>query len=95
MGEKDDAFKYYINGEEIGAACDFTCDLEMTDEIRTFLDELVKDIPVQKPSNYAGGSKIKLGEEEPTVSILVKSRFNFVQKKMIKWCFGFTVEDVE
>ena len=35
-------------------------------------------------------SKIKFGE----ISYFTKQRFNWLQKKMLKICFGFEVEDV-
>ena len=38
------------------------------------------------------GSRIKIGKLN-TFNINVDHRFNWFQKKMIKWCFGFTVED--
>lgn len=38
------------------------------------------------------GSLIKIGDLR-TLSIYVDHHFNWFQKRMIKWCFGFTVED--
>lgn len=38
------------------------------------------------------GSRIKIGKLY-TLNINVDHHFNWFQKKMIKWCFGFTVED--
>ena len=38
------------------------------------------------------GSRIRIGRVR-TLNIDVDHHFNLFQKKMIKWCFGFTVED--
>ena len=38
------------------------------------------------------GSKIKIGKTR-SFTIYVDHRFNWFQKKMIKWCFGFTIDD--
>ena len=38
------------------------------------------------------GSRIKIGKLH-TLNINVDHHFNWFQKKMIKCCFGFTVED--
>ena len=38
------------------------------------------------------GSKISVGKLY-TVTFNIDHHFNWFQKKMIKWCFGFTVED--
>lgn len=38
------------------------------------------------------GSTIKIGETY-SLLIFVDYHFNWFQKKMIKWCFGFNVED--
>lgn len=46
-------------------------------------------IPKTKIKN---GAKIQFGKRKPVI-ILVDHHFNWFQKKMIKWCFGFTVED--
>ena len=35
------------------------------------------------------GSKVKIGN----CTIYINKHFNWFQKKMIKWCFGFEVED--
>ena len=39
-------------------------------------------------------SKISVGKNSK-LTIDVDQRFNWFQKKMIKWCFGFTVEDYD
>ena len=38
------------------------------------------------------GSWIRIGGVR-ALNIYVDHHFNWFQKKMIKWCFGFTVED--
>ena len=38
------------------------------------------------------GSKISIGRLR-TITIVADHHFNWFQKKMIKWCFGFTVEN--
>lgn len=38
------------------------------------------------------GAKIRFGKLR-SVTIIVDHHFNWFQKRMIKWCFGFTVED--
>jgi hypothetical protein len=39
------------------------------------------------------GSKITIGKKVGKVVIHTDHHFNWFQKKMIKWCFGFVVED--
>lgn len=40
------------------------------------------------------GSKIFIGRDGVRqIDITVDHHFNWFQKKMIKWCFGFEVED--
>ena len=39
------------------------------------------------------GSKITIGKEFRELNIIVDKHFNWFQKKMIGWCFGFYVED--
>lgn len=39
------------------------------------------------------GSKIEIGSTTKQVKIIVDRHFNWFQKKMIKWCFGFDVSD--
>lgn len=51
------------------------------------LKETNFDIPKIK-----NGAKIQFGKLR-SVTIFVDHHFNWFQKKMIKWCFGFTVED--
>ena len=38
------------------------------------------------------GSKLAIGNVQ-TLNIFTDHHFNWFQKKMIKWCFGFTVTD--
>ena len=38
------------------------------------------------------GSQIKIGKLR-AFSIIVDHHFNWFQKRMIKWCFGFEVSD--
>lgn len=38
------------------------------------------------------GSRIRIGRVR-TLNIDIDHHFNWFQKRMIKWCFGFTVED--
>ena len=39
------------------------------------------------------GSLLKMGKINHRIYFKVDHHFNWFQKKMIKWCFGFTVED--
>lgn len=39
------------------------------------------------------GSMISIGEEYFKTSLKVDQHFNWFQKKMMKWCFGFKVVD--
>ena len=39
------------------------------------------------------GSKIIIGKKPGEVTITINKHFNWFQKKMIKWCFGFVVKD--
>lgn len=45
------------------------------------------------PPKIKNGAKVTLGRDGRTLSVIVDQHFNWFQKKMIKWCFGFTVED--
>lgn len=45
------------------------------------------------PPKIKNGAKIVLGRDARALQIIVDHHFNWFQKKMIKWCFGFTVED--
>ena len=38
---------------------------------------------------------IKIGEKNSYLEIRVDKRFNKFQKKMMNWCFGWVVEDIE
>lgn len=39
------------------------------------------------------GSHIIIGKEISKINVYTDHHFNWFQKKMIKWCFGFVVED--
>lgn len=39
------------------------------------------------------GSKITIGSYDRLYILVIDQHFNWFQKKMIKICFGFTVED--
>lgn len=39
------------------------------------------------------GSRIKLGGDMSSSIITVDHHFNWFQKKMLNWCFGFSVTD--
>lgn len=54
------------------------------------IDDL-KEIRLEIPK-IKNGAKIQFGKLR-SVTILVDHHFNWFQKRMIKWCFGFTVED--
>lgn len=49
----------------------------------------INSIEIPKNKN---GSRIRIGGVR-TLNIDVDHHFNWFQKRMIKWCFGFTVED--
>lgn len=53
---------------------------------------MIKDgsIYVKYPTKPA--STIYIGEN-PGLSVEVDKKFNWFQKKMIKWCFGFDVKE--
>ena len=38
------------------------------------------------------GSKITIGKTQ-SLNIFTDHHFNWFQKKMIRWCFGFSIED--
>lgn len=46
-------------------------------------------VDIQKIKN---GSKIEFGDHRK-FTIFIDHHFNWFQKKMIKWCFGFNVSD--
>lgn len=50
-------------------------------------------IGIYKP--IKNGSRIQIGKKESTRSLMIvlDKHFNWFQKKMIHWCFGFDVED--
>ena len=39
------------------------------------------------------GSEIRMGKEKYSWTIRVDQHFNWFQKKMMKWCFGWDVWD--
>lgn len=39
------------------------------------------------------GSLIIIGDNPSKIEIKINKHFNWFQKKMIKWCFGFDVTD--
>ena len=55
---------------------------------------MVDDLKIEpiKIPKIKNGSRIRIGKLR-TLNIDVDHHFNLFQKKMIKWCFGFTVED--
>lgn len=48
----------------------------------------IGEIGIPKIKN---GSKIEIGKDIGKITIMSDHRFNWFQKKMIKWCFGFEV----
>lgn len=44
-------------------------------------------------AKITNGSKIIIGDTANKLTIVVDHHFNWFQKKMIKWCFGFNVEN--
>ena len=46
-----------------------------------------------KLAKIKNGSIITIGEDEYKITITTAKHFNRFQKYMIKWCFGFCVED--
>lgn len=53
------------------------------------LEKLTGALTIPKIKN---GSKVSVGKLY-TVTFNIDHHFNWFQKKMIKWCFGLTVED--
>ena len=41
------------------------------------------------------GARIRIGSDFSSFNIVVDHHFNWFQKLMIKWCFGFEVEDYD
>ena len=39
------------------------------------------------------GSEISFGKDRNKITIYTDHQFNWFQKKIIKWCFGFEVSD--
>ena len=52
------------------------------------------DTTLEKPK-ITNGSLIIIGSDnaQQSLNIIVDKHFNWFQKKMIRWCFGFKVED--
>lgn len=46
-----------------------------------------------KLTPIVNGSRIIIGEDIRKITIINDKHFNKFQKYMIKWCFGFSVED--
>lgn len=59
-------------------------------------EQVLMDLLQPSGTGYAFGSqKIKsIIHIGPGMQVHVSKRFNWFQKKMLKWCFGFEVEDV-
>lgn len=55
--------------------------------------EEIKEQVITCPSKIKNGSSIKIGESPAGLSITVNKHFNWFQKMMLKWCFGFQVTD--
>ena len=55
---------------------------------------MIEDLKVTHFSIHKikNGSRIKIGKLR-TFNIDIDHHFNWFKKKLIKWCFGFTVED--
>lgn len=56
----------------------------MSEQLGNLMDVLIPKIK--------NGSKVSVGKLY-TVTFTIDHHFNWFQKKMIKWCFGLTVED--
>lgn len=41
------------------------------------------------------GARISIGSNFSSFNIVVEHHFNWFQKMMLKWCFGFEVEDYD
>ena len=54
-------------------------------------ERLENSMNVGRPK-IKNGSKVSVGKLY-TVTFSIDHHFNWFQKKMIKWCFGLTVED--
>jgi hypothetical protein len=61
---------------------------------KTVTGRIVGDVlPIYRPPQY--GSEISIGTEEySALKIQIPGKhFNWFQKKMMKWCFGWDVKD--
>ena len=52
------------------------------------------DVETQTPQ-IKNGAKISIGAGLSLIHFIVDHHFNWFQKIMIKWCFGFKVEDYD
>lgn len=50
------------------------------------------DVKMHKIKN---GAKLSVGSSFSSLTFKVEHHFNWFQKLMIKWCFGFKVEDYD
>ena len=57
------------------------------------MEEGVRSSECFKLTPIINGSRITIGEDIRKISIINDKHFNGFQKLMIKWCFGFSVED--
>ena len=44
-------------------------------------------------NKITNGSKIEIGSDKRKCTLIVDQHFNWFQKLMMKWCFGFAVTD--
>ena len=52
------------------------------------------DVETQTPQ-IKNGAKISIGAGLSSIHFIVDHHFNWFQKIMIKWCYGFKVEDYD
>lgn len=50
---------------------------------------------VIKMHKIKNGAKISIGSDFKSLIFTVEHHFNWFQKPMMKWCFGFKVEDYD
>lgn len=63
-----------------------------TESFMTYKDKEY-DFAVGYRKPIKNGSKFILGGECSQITTIIHQHFNWFQKLMWKWCFGFTVED--
>lgn len=51
------------------------------------------EMNIVTPPKIKNGSQIRIGNFRSLTIINVDHHFNWFQKLMIKWCFGFEVDD--